>query len=448
MSMAQGFAQGFGMMNNFMQQQDAKERQAATEAENARRYDESISYRNNRDTVADTRYEDTKAEQARLKNVELGLKGFKIGEGAAPLEEQALGLYAQQKAKEDELFKLEKQKTTASIAASKASTANTWLDMRAKSYKFDNEQVQDSLARIAGGYGNNDDLAKLNKSMPGLVEGYTKRAPMFDKVAQDFNGLNTAFEQAKTPEEQAALMQQFREMSKTPEWRNVSNSAFMSSLTDRLRAEDSNIDRISFSGWEPVNGGLIPMMNIVYKNGDVKEHVPATKNKTGDAKDTVVILPTGVVKQQYNQAFTLKDFIVEQAKGNPSLSKAAGLQREVKTGYGERYYADTGERVPDSSSSGTSKQELNALDFQRKAINDERRSINYQLSNEANTEKRAELVARLNVLDAQTASLGAPADKVNSTAGQPSVPANMQSTTGGYNKDMIMQRLQMQTPKQ
>ena len=182
MSMAQGFAQGFGMMNQYMQHQDAKERQAALDAENNRRYQEGVDWRDKiyNDTQTRLNKQDTINDENRtLSQAQLGLTPDMTPEQKAGYL-QNMHQASLVKAEEDRM--LGRKKDELAMQATRANIAKTSLDTRAAKLDLDDKQFQRALSKLYIGAGSDEDVLALGDYGRGLA-----------KRSNEFNTLHRIF---------------------------------------------------------------------------------------------------------------------------------------------------------------------------------------------------------------------------------------------------------------
>jgi hypothetical protein len=459
--MANGFVQGFGMMNNFMQQQDAKERQAAADAENTRRYNESLSRQDRQwqhslereqkqDAIAD--------ENRRLDFASKGITGDMTPEQreGVMLNQRAITL---QQAEEDRQWGREKDKLQ--MQATKAQINNYWLDAKAKNREFKQQDEQDAFQKFIA-YG---DFNALNQHQQGFITGLVKRKPEFDIVQNRFGQLESAFASENDPNRKQEIAHEMAAMFSTPEGRNVLNSAVHPDLSARL-SNNPNINKISAAGLVPMNGGIALMLDIEYKDGTIAKGVPATKNKTGDMNDEVSIVPIPALRKNMEQAFSLQNAAIQHMKENPAFGRSVyGMKPgdEVKSGYSQ-FNVLTGEPIANGKSTDNGINDAQVVRSLDQTINEIGRNI-FSLRKEAESasgDSKVKIEQQIAQLQAQRDKYLTDKDAILAGASRKEVgiglPANSQataatpeqpSTTGGFNIDVIKQRLQMmQNPKQ
>jgi hypothetical protein len=435
--MAQGFAQGFGMMNNFMQQQDAKERQAAADAENTRRYNESIDWRNKQNDHALEREQ----KQDELANESLLLSQAQLGLDPNMTQDQKAGVLmnqravALQQAEEDRQWG--RKKDELQMQATRAQIANSSLDHRIKSINLEQGITQSALNNLYSGIGSEKDVIALGEYGRGLV----KRDHEFTQFAQQFSQVNDAIGKSATKEDRESNFNSLTALTNSEIGRNVMNSAFMASYASRVR-EDPNIVKIGSAGFMPMNGSLVPLIDIEYKDGTVKKGVPATKNRTGDLKDEVVQLTPRQVIEQVQQAYTIQGQVKQQVEANPALARYIyGMKPgdEIKSGYGNQYNAITGEIVSNGKSTDNGINDAQVIRSLDQTINGLDRSIaSMRKSAEAAYgDSKVKIEQQIAQLQAQRDKYLADKDAILSGASRKEVgiglPANSQATTDPFN---------------
>ena len=350
MSMAQGFAQGFGMMNQYMTQKSEQERQAALDAENNRRYQEGIDWRNK--TYNDTlerqkKQDDEAAENRTLTQAQLGLTPDMTPEQKAGYLQNMHAVKLQQDAEDRQWAR---KKDELSMQATRANIAKTALDTRAAKLDLEDKQFQRSLTKLYMGAGSDDDVLALGDYGRGLA----KRSNEFNAFAQQFSQLNDAVGKAETIDDRERSVGQLLGLMDSDIGRNVMNSAFMSSYAKRMK-QDENIVSISSAGFMPLQGKLVPLMDIEYKDGTVKRGVPATTGKSGKSDDTVVALSPEQIRQQVAQAYTIQGQVKARIDENPALAQKLGLkEKPVQLGYGAQLIdPNTGEVVANNERTAT-----------------------------------------------------------------------------------------------
>lgn len=334
MSMAQGFAQGFGMMNNFMQQQDTKERQAALDAENNRRYNESIDWRNKqaeRQIQRETRQDNLEDERRMLDYASKGITADMTPEQkqGVMMNQRAITL---QQAEEDRQWG--RKKDELSMQRDRSAMALDAIKRDAALIQLDNEKVQAGLQAALIG---NDEMAR--KYLPKtLTSAWAKRADAANTYANQYVELDKAFQQAKTPQDRQQIIEAMNAhiMADTPEARALFNSANYQSYAERIKA-NPDIESISHAGFMPAGGGYVPMMEIKYKGKDKAEVVPATKFRTSREDDEIVVLPPSVIKQRAAEGLTLMGSAKRIIEENPAMAHKLGLkEKPVSVGYGAK----------------------------------------------------------------------------------------------------------------
>lgn len=350
MSMAQGFAQGFGMMNQYMAQKSEQERQAALDAENNRRYQEGIEWRNKIYTDQQTRQQKQDGEAAEnrmLTQAQLGLTPDMTPEQKAGYLQNMHAVKLQQDAEDRQWTK---QKDELSMQATRANIAKTALDTRAAKLDLEDKQFQRSLTKLYMGVGSDDDVLALGDYGRGLA----KRSNEFNAFAQQFSQLNDAVGKAETIDDRERYVGQLLGLMDSDIGRNVMNSAFMSSYAKRMK-QDENIVSISSAGFMPLQGKLVPLIDIEYKDGTVKRGVPATKGKSGNSDDTVVALSPEQIRQQVAQAYAIQGQVKAKIDENPALAQKLGLkEKPVQLGYGAQLIdPNTGEVVANNERTAT-----------------------------------------------------------------------------------------------
>jgi hypothetical protein len=437
--MAQGFAQGFGMMNNFMQQQDAKEERVAQAAENNRRYDESIDWRNKqaeRQIQRETRQDGLEDERRMLDYASKGITA-----DMTPEQKQGvmmnLRAVALQQAEEDRQWG--RKKDELSMQRDRSAMALDAIKRDAALIQLDNEKVQAGLQAALIG---NDDMAR--KYLPQtLTSAWAKRADAANTYANQYVELDKAFQQAKTPQEKQQIVEAMNAhiMADTPEARALFNSANYQSYAERIKA-NPDIESISHAGFTPANGGYVPMMAIKYKGKKDAEVVPATKFRTSREDDEIVVLPPSVIKQRAAEGLTLMGSAKRMMEENPVMAHKLGLrEKPVSVGYGAKLVdPTTGQVIAENDrTSDSSKQALQEADYERKRVMNSLQIKRVELDNTTNPDERKRIFTEIKELEAMLPSLtAAPIQQINSTAGQPGVPANMQSATGGIKPERLM----------
>lgn len=350
MSMAQGFAQGFGMMNQYMAQKSEQERQAALDAENNRRYQEGIEWRNKTYTDQQTRQQkqdEEAAENRTLTQAQLGLTPDMTPEQKAGYLQNMHAVKLQQDAEDRQWAK---KKDELSMQATRANIAKTALDTRAAKLDLEDKQFQRSLTKLYMGAGSDDDVLALGDYGRGLA----KRSNEFNAFAQQFSQLNDAVSKAETIDDRERSVGQLLGLMDSDIGRNVMNSAFMSSYAKRMK-QDENIVSISSAGFMPLQGKLVPLMDIEYKDGTIKRGVPATTGKSGKSDDTVVALSPEHIRQQVAQAYTIQGQVKAKIDENPALAQKLGLkEKPVQLGYGAQLIdPNTGEVVANNERTAT-----------------------------------------------------------------------------------------------
>lgn len=446
MSMAQGFAQGFGMMNQYMTQKSAEERQAALDAENNRRYQEGIDYRTNRDTIADARYNDQKAEQDKYKKIELGLKGFNLADGAEPLEMQAGSLYQKQELAEKERNELERRKAEADIGYKKAQTGKAYLEAQSAKLKLSDDTIQAGMRAAMMG-----DYEGAQKMLPpDLIKNWAKRSPAVDTYIEQAGQIIQHLNNAKTPEEKSHYndMLTAHLMADTDEAKHLFNTVGYESYMNRVR-QDPDIESIAHKSWMPIQGGFVPMMEIKYKEGSGKTSgvYPATKNKSSSPDDIVAVVDGRTLTNRALEAQKVMQGARKMIEENPELAQSLGFKPvdryQVTYGGGILNKLD-GKYVEQPGAKGevTGNAKLQSLDRALRMKQEELKAVTL-------TEPmRREIQEEIKVINAQRKMMieGFPITQGESAPQQAQV---MQPTTGGgINPDMIMQRLQMQKLKQ
>ncbi len=314
MSMAQGFAQGFGMMNNFMQQQDAKEQQAAQTTENNRRYQESIDWRNTTHAEQKKEQEESSKIAAEDRLINNGLKGVMISNTSMTAEQQANMRYEQEQQAKARALAIKESNAAAYYNATNARANKTMLDSRIAGYNFNNTQAQDGFKNLLA----YNDASGLNDPQREYLRGLKKREPELAAVSSDFNAFNQAMASEKDQGKRGEITNQLIARTSSPEWRNVLNSRFIPSFSERMQA-DPSIESIGAAGLAPIGNGAAILMDIKYKDGTIKRNVPATKNKTGDANDEIVVLPWGTLVNELQQPYQLADAAKKAVQTNPAL---------------------------------------------------------------------------------------------------------------------------------
>jgi hypothetical protein len=449
MSMAQGFAQGFGMMNNFMQQQYEKERQAAADAENNRRYEEGVARQDRQwqHSLEREQRQDAITDENRM--IDYAAKG--LTPDMTPEQKQGVMMnqraIALQQAEEDRQWG--RKKDELSMQRDRSAMALDAIKRDAALTQLDNEKVQAGLQAAMIG---DDETAR--KYLPQtLTSAWAKRADAANTYANQYSELDSAYKQASTPEEKQQILDAMNQhiMADTPEARALFNSANYQSYAERIKA-NPDIESISHAGFMPAGGGYVPMMEIKYKGKDKAEVVPATKFRTSRADDEIVVLPPSVIKQRAAEGLTLMGSAKRMMEENPAMAQKLGFrEKPVYVGYGAKLVDPmTGQVIADNErTSDSSKQALQEADYERKRVMNALQIKRVELGSTTNTDERKRLFDEINALEAMLPPLNASTvQKIDSTTNQSVNASNMKSTTGGFNKDLIMQRLQMQTPKQ
>lgn len=431
MSMAQGFAQGFGMMNNFMQQQDTKERQAALDAENNRRYNESIDWRNKQwdHQLGREQKQDAITDENRM--LDYAAKG--ITADMTPEQKQAVMMnqraIALQQAEEDRQWGRQKDRLSMSLDSARIRTERIKQDSALAELTNANHQRGLQAALIG------DDETAKKYLPPTLLSAWAKRADDANTYAMQYAELDKAYQSAKTEQDKKTIIEAMNQhiTADTPEARALFNSANYQSYVERLKA-NPDIEEISHAGFVPANGGYIPLMSIKYKGKKDAEVAPATKMRTGDKDDTVVVLPPSVIKQRAVEGLTIMGSAKRAMQENPDLQRAAyGMKPgdEIKNlGYGgNSVNVLTGEPVVGAAGAN----DKNALKQERLDF-DKLRSVQKALADQyaatLDPNEKAKLGAQWSEITAMIAQSVTSTDKVTTSAGQ-GLP--MQPTTSGAN---------------
>jgi hypothetical protein len=166
-------------------------------------------------------------------------------------------------------------------------------------------------------------VVKRNDSYNKFANSYLSMANQYDQKIQ----------QAQSPEQKEAMATQYvqdmNRLLKTKEGRDTLNTAMYESLTARMK-NDPNIEGISFDGVAPgPNGQYAVKMLIKTKDGKVKS-APATKNKTADGNDEVVLVPLSQIKSNVEQAVNISNQAKRYVQQNPALAKSFGLTAPKK----------------------------------------------------------------------------------------------------------------------
>ncbi len=357
MSMAQGFAQGFGMMNNFMQQQDAKEQQAAQAAENNRRYNEGVDWRNKtHDEQAQqlVRQNNIADENRTLTQAQLGLTpNMTMDEKSATLAEQKR--IADSNANENRL--LDNKAKTAQIASTYSGMKTQQLNQDILKNQLTDYHVQAGFNNLlSGGTVTPEQEQAFKQRLPDFIPAIAKRSDGIGLYANQFQELEQGFETSKTPEEKQYFQNELLKhaTAATPEAKALFHTGFYQSYQDRMK-DNPDIKEISHAGFADVNGKFVPLMDITYKDGRKVERVPATANKTDKHDDTIVSLTANQITQRAAQAVTLAGSTKKMLDENPALAEHYGVKQKPKNTiipYGASVMDENGKIVAQNERTG------------------------------------------------------------------------------------------------
>lgn len=442
MSMAQGFAQGFGMMNNFMQQQYDKERQEAIDAENTRRYNESIDWRNKqaeRQIQREMRQDGIEDERRILDYASKGITSDMTPEQkqGVILNQRAIAL---QQAEEDRQWG--RKKDELSMQRDRSAMAFDAIRRDAALVQLNDANIQAGLSAALIG---DEETAK--KYLPKtLIGAWAKRADAANAYANQYLELDKAYQQAQTKEEKEQILEAMNRhiMADTPEARALFNSANYQSYAERIKA-NPNIESISHTGFMPVNGGYVPMMEIKYKDKEKSVIVPATKFRTSREDDEAVLLSTSTIKQRAAEALTLMGSAKRMAEENPIMAQKLGLKEKPATvGYGTKLVdPSTGKVIAENDRNAqrglTANQNVAALQSLKNQTDKQIKELSDKLMMLPKDERMVamqqleELRAySLRLTDGMAqAGVYVPQTETTTTTGQFGMPTNMQSTTSG-----------------
>jgi hypothetical protein len=312
MSLAQGFAQGFGMMDQYYARQDAqqfRDQQAQTEQQ---RYGAQMERQQKQDQLAE--------QQHRLDLMEKGVPTYDDGTPNFGLHQQQLDQQriadaraAQQKAA------LDAAKIRADIAKSEAEVQAKYAS--ANKSQADAEKIQSELkAKTA------EDRNKLVATLLQLHEqdGYQfTEEDMAAIMDSSFGALmkhhGTAVESMRQDFIKAESMEddlQLIEYMNSPKMLTNVNRIFGTEIYEREKTNPGKKYRII--KLDVINGGIVPEFEVTdAKTGSVISTGPATVNRSTSADDFVQPVPVHLFKDKIAQTFR----ILDSAKTIPELNR-------------------------------------------------------------------------------------------------------------------------------
>jgi hypothetical protein len=331
MGFSQGFAAGFGMVDNAMHRRQQMQMSQADRDEEKYRFGLQQQRLAEQDQVA--------AQQARINQAAMGLDPNWNPEQQ---EQYVLGRQRQdnfnaqsQAQAEAEAARraaiLAENKTNAEIANMQAQAG----ERKAKAGEIENnamlakinlnsQQVNQRLERARQGVATPGDIEWLmkNEESAGYLQQIKNRVETYQTFASNYESLNQQYDQALASGDQAVAqsiqMDMMDYLNNSPEAIDTMNSAFYQSFADRVKA-DPTINAMSFAGFEFVDGGVVPLMNITYADGTKKQGVPATRNKSADPNDELAVLPIHVIKQQVANVMSISGALNAYEAQNPDV---------------------------------------------------------------------------------------------------------------------------------
>jgi hypothetical protein len=284
MSLAQGFAQGFGMMDQYYARQDAqqfRDQQAQTEQQ---RYGAQMERQQKQDQLA--------AQQHRLGLIDKGVPTYDDGTPNFGLYQKELDqkrqadvIAAQQKAKlEADKIRTEINKNTAEITAKYASANKSQADADKVQHevKLATMEQRNRLAGLAyqkiqqGFELSPDEVAALGDSV---------FAPLAKKSGE-VKAMDQHFSIAQSIEDPMELMA-YMNAPKTLEY---VNTVFSNEIYQREQMNPGRKYRIV--ELDVLEGGVVPVFEVTdAKTGDVISKGPATANKSSSQSDQLRLVP-------------------------------------------------------------------------------------------------------------------------------------------------------------
>ena len=310
MSFTQGFAQGYGLVDNTLARQRAEERQAMLDERGESRYQEGL-------TREDSRYKDEQNWRAQGIAIQQKADNQKQSNWE---EDHKLA-----KTSGDRNYALQKQ------AADQSYELNT-LKIKKTRTDLADSAVKKAFSKVYAGVHDENDIALLNKSAPDYMKGLVKYGDDHTAFVTQYQALTNEYDaimknggvvNGQPMAEQK--LQEITSLLKSPQSLNTMNSAFYKSLSDRF--QDENIVSIGVSGIQPVGDKFAILMDIKYKDGTVKRGVPPTKGKTSDGKDELALVSLQQIKGAIGEAVTISQSLRKDVKANPERGNYFGLSQ-------------------------------------------------------------------------------------------------------------------------
>jgi len=318
MSFVDGFSKGFGLVDNAITKQQQLDRQKMLDQRNEQRYQQRMDMQQKQNEFVREKYKDAQNWKA---------AGFaqqqKQNNWNRDIQEKQLGMQESE---------YEQNKKLNNIKMKKAS-----LELESAENKLTTQKAQKALKNIYLGQASKEDFNNLSKDAPGFLPQVIKRNDSYNKFANEYLSLSRdydgALKQAKSPEQKEQIAQKYIQdlngMLLTKEGRDTLNTAMYESLNARMR-NNPDIERISFGGIAPgPNDKYAVKMLIQTKDGETKV-APATKNKTAESSDEVMMVPLETIKGNVEQAITISNQATRYLHENPGVAREMGLKSSKK----------------------------------------------------------------------------------------------------------------------